>query len=182
MLEISKRARPLALTCVVALGLGACGGSIKFSDGTAIAIRGPAPVVAPPPQKRVEVKRDRIEITEKIQFDFDRATIKPESHSLLDEITKVVADNTQIKLIDVVGHTSSEGADDYNQTLSEQRARAVVEYLTSHGIEAARLAGKGLGESQPIGDNETEATREVNRRVEFLIIEQDLGGEKEGDQ
>jgi len=175
MIKNSRRSGTLAVTCLCALSLGACGGVTKFSDATAIAIRGPAPTpVAPPEQKRVEVKKDRIDIAEKIQFDLDKATIKPESHDLLNEITKVFADNPQIKKVDVVGHTSSEGDDRYNQSLSEKRAASVVEYLTSHGIDASRLSSLGMGENQPLSDNKTEAKREVNRRVEFLIVEQDL--------
>ncbi len=166
-----------ALGCALAFGLSACGGVTKFNDTTAIAVRGPAVEAPPPPPakpKRVEIKLDRIEITEKIQFDLDQATIKPESHDLLDEITKVFIDNPQIKKVDIIGHTSDEGADNYNKTLSEQRAKAVVAYLTSHGVAAARLTSKGMGESQPIGDNKTQDGKEMNRRVEFLIVEQDL--------
>ncbi len=184
MRKIQRRGARLAFGCAVALGLGACGGVTKFSDTTAIAVNGPAPEppalpIGPIKLKRVEIKKDRIEISEKIQFDLAMATIKSESHDLLDEITKVFADNPQIKKVDIIGHTSDEGADKYNQTLSEQRAKAVVAYLTTHGIDAARLTSKGMGESQPIGDNKTEEGKEMNRRVEFLIVEQDLGGTKE---
>lgn len=182
MLQNQRHATRLVLGCAIALGLSACGGVTKFSDTTAIAVNGPAPaappMVIPPPAaiipKRVQVLKDRIEITEKIQFDLDKATIKSESNDLLDEITKVFADNPQIKKVDIIGHTSDEGADKYNKTLSEKRAKAVVEYLTSHGIDASRLTAKGMGESKPIGDNKTEEGKEMNRRVEFLIIEQDL--------
>jgi OOP family OmpA-OmpF porin len=169
----------------VALGLCACGGVTKFSDTTAITVKSRAPgpgaismaVAAKIP--RVKVMQDRIEITEKIQFDLDQATIKSESHDLLDEITKVFLDNPQITKVDIVGHTSDEGADKYNKTLSEKRAKAVVEYLSSHGVDAARMTSKGMGETRPIADNKTEEGKEMNRRVEFLIVEQKLAAAKE---
>lgn len=161
---------------VLLSALSGCGGVIKFSDSTAFAIRGPAPVVAEAP-KRVEVKADRIEITEKIQFELDKADIKSESHGLLNEIVQVLRDNPQITKVDVNGHTDSDGDDNYNQGLSDRRAKSVVAYLTGHGIDASRLMSKGFGESKPIADNATSAGKEQNRRVEFLIVEQQ-GSEK----
>ncbi len=167
--------RNLRRTLLMATALGAltgCGGVIKFSDSSAFNVRGPAPVVAEAP-KRVEVKADHLEITEKIQFELDRADIKSESHGLLDEIVQVLREHPQIKKVDVNGHTDSDGADNYNQDLSDRRAKSVVAYLTGHGIDAARLTSKGFGESKPIADNGTSAGKEQNRRVEFLITEQD---------
>lgn len=170
--------RPRWSTSIAAVALlsalSGCGGVIKFSDSTAFAIRGPAPVVAEAP-KRVEVKADRIEITEKIQFELDKADIKSESHGLLDEIVQVLRENPQITKVDVNGHTDSDGDDKYNQGLSDRRAKAVVTYLTGHGIDASRLSSKGFGESKPIADNATAAGKEQNRRVEFLIVEQQTG-------
>ena len=166
--------RALALTASLgaALALSGCGGVMKFSDSTPISITGPAPEEPPPPPKRVEVKQDRIEINEKIQFELDKAVIRPESHNLLDEVVEVLRENVQLKKVDIIGHTSDEGADTYNQQLSEKRAKAVMEYLTSHGIDTKRLTAKGMGESEPIADNATERGKEKNRRVEFLIVEQ----------
>jgi len=162
-----------ALLALAVLGaLGGCGGVTKIADTTPIGIRGPTPAVAEIP-KRVEVKADRIELSEKIQFALDKADIMSESHGLLDEIVQVMRDHPQIKKVDVNGHTDSDGADHYNQELSDRRAKSVVAYLTSHGIDAARLEGKGFGEAQPIADNATAAGKEKNRRVEFLIVEQD---------
>jgi len=71
--------------------------------------------------------------------------------------------------VQVEGHASSEGGDDHNQTLSEQRAEAVLDYLVTHGIDKGRLASKGFGSSVPIDTNETVAGRENNRRVEFVV-------------
>jgi outer membrane protein OmpA-like peptidoglycan-associated protein len=180
----SQRSAPMrgARACTLTLGalllsaVPACGGTIKFSDAKPIAVRGPAPPapVEPAKPKRVEVTVDHIEITEKIQFDLDKATIKSESHSLLNEIAQVLRDNAQIRKVEIIGHTDGDGAEKYNQDLSERRAKAVLEYLTGPGgIASGRLTSKGMGKSAPIADNNTMAGKEKNRRVEFLIVEQD---------
>ena len=72
--------------------------------------------------------------------------------------------------IEVAGHTDAHGSVEYNQRLSENRARAVVEYLVSHGIDPHRLTFKGYGKSRPIDTNTTDEGRSRNRRVEFLIL------------
>ena len=162
--------------CAVAWG---CGGTMQFSDTSSLIVAGeppkpPEPEPPPPPEpKRVEVTADKIVITEKIQFDFNKATIKPESHGLLDEIVAVIRDNSHIRKIAIEGHTDSDGSDSYNLKLSDDRAKAVQAYLVQHGIEAGRLGAKGFGETKPVGDNATDAGKEQNRRVEFLITEQD---------
>jgi OOP family OmpA-OmpF porin len=166
--------------------LGACTHTLVFSDTSPIVITGNPPAPPPPPKpvepppkpaeppapKRVEVKQDRIEILEKIQFETNKAVIKPESSSLLDEITNVVQQNQQIQRLSIEGHTDSTGADKHNQMLSEQRAAAVKDYLMQHGVAAERLSSKGWGKTKPIGDNSTATGREENRRVEFVIVEQ----------
>jgi outer membrane protein OmpA-like peptidoglycan-associated protein len=73
--------------------------------------------------------------------------------------------------IEIGGHTDNVGADDANLLLSENRAKAVVEYVVSKGIEASRVSAKGYGETVPIGDNTTDQGRAKNRRTEFKIIE-----------
>jgi outer membrane protein OmpA-like peptidoglycan-associated protein len=165
---------PLMLANVALAMSGGCGGVVKFEDTTPIAIASAAPP-APPP--RVEVKADRIEINEKIQFELDKANIMEASHSLLNEITAVLAQHTEIKKVDILGHTDSDGSDAYNQDLSDRRAKAVMQYLVGHGIDQARLTAKGLGESKPIASNDTAAGKEKNRRVEFLIVEQEGGAQ-----
>ena len=148
-----------------------------FADAEGIAINGTPPVVeAPPPepQKRVEVRDNQIVINEKVQFEYNSAKILEVSHSLLDEVAKVIKEHPQIKRIEVQGHASAEGSDDYNMKLSDKRAKAVMKYLTGKaGIDKAMLQAKGMGETVPIADNETEDGKEKNRRVEFHILEQD---------
>lgn len=167
----------LALAACTAIG---CGGTMAFADTSSIVVvgEGPPPPEPPPPPpppepKRVEVTADKIVIKEKIQFDFDKTTIKPESNGLLDEITQVIKDNPRITKISIEGHTDGDGSDKYNIKLSDGRAKSVMEYLTTHGVEAGRLTAKGYGESKPLASNDTPEGKEANRRVEFLIVEQE---------
>jgi outer membrane protein OmpA-like peptidoglycan-associated protein len=165
----------------IALGMAqwGCGGSMQFSDTSSLVVVGeppkpPEPEPPPPPKpKRVEVTEDKIVITEKIQFDFNKATIKPESNALLDELVAVIRDNPHIKKLAIEGHTDGDGSDGYNLKLSDDRAKSVQAYFVEHGIEADRLSAKGYGETKPLGDNATDAGKEQNRRVEFLITAQD---------
>jgi len=131
-----------------------------------------APPVPAPEPKRVEVLQQQIAIHEQIQFETNQAAIKPESHSLLDEIVKVVRETPQIKSLSIEGHTDSTGNAAHNQQLSEQRAAAVHDYLLQHGISTERLSSKGWGQTRPIADNASPAGREQNRRVEFVILDQ----------
>jgi OOP family OmpA-OmpF porin len=170
---------------LAAVGLVGCSGEIAFQDKAAVAILGdlpPPPPPPPPPKKeeppppppRVEVRDNKIEITEKVQFDHAKATIKPESHSLLDEIVDVVKKNPHIKKIAIEGHASADGNAAFNRRLSDGRAKAVMQYLVEHGIDAAALTAKGFGPDKPLTTNDTEEGREKNRRVEFNIVEQDV--------
>jgi outer membrane protein OmpA-like peptidoglycan-associated protein len=173
-----------ALTTLAGCALAAaCSGTLAFSDTSPLQIVGtppplpeppPPPPPPPPPEpKRVEVTQDQIVIREKIQFETGKAVIKPESFGLVDEITAAVRDTAAIKKLSIEGHTDDVGSDKYNQKLSDQRASAVRTYLIEKGIEAGRLVSKGWGEAKPIGDNTTEEGREQNRRVEFIIVEQE---------
>lgn len=155
----------------------ACGGAVQFQGEEPIRIAvaptpPPEPEPAPEP-KRVTVTADQIEITEKIHFETAQATIAADSHSLLDEIAQVLKDNPQIKKVSIQGHTDADGGAESNKQLSEARAQAVMNYLVQHGVGAVRLESKGFGEDNPIADNNTAAGKEQNRRVEFLILEQE---------
>lgn len=164
----------------------ACGGSVIFQGDNAIAIRGgsapaqpaPTPPAPAPAEARVEVKDNKIVINEKIQFDLAKATIKEVSHSLLNEVAKVIKEHSHIKKISIEGHASAEGGAELNQRLSEARAKAVMAYLVAHGIDKNMLSAKGFGISKPIDSNDTEQGREKNRRVEFNIVEQEVTKKK----
>lgn len=121
----------------------------------------------------VEVIRDGDELALRmpagITFAFDRFDIQPQFRPTLDEVADTLRDYPST-LIDVYGHTDDVGSDDYNQRLSENRAISVADYLSSHGVESARIATRGFGETQPIESNGSEAGRAANRRVEIRIV------------
>lgn len=154
--------------------LTGCGGMTSFADTTPIVLASPVPPPAPVVETpRVEVQRDRIVINEKIQFAIDKAEILPESHGLLNEVVGALREHSDIKKLDIIGHTDDDGDEKYNLSLSERRAKAVMSYLIAQGIDGSRLFAKGLGETQPVADNTSFSGREQNRRVEFLILEQE---------
>ncbi|MBW0144173.1 OmpA family protein [Sphingomicrobium clamense] len=103
-----------------------------------------------------------------ITFAFDSYAVQPEFQGTLNEIASTL-NAYESTYIDVMGHTDSTGSDAYNQTLSERRAQAVANYLTAQGVNRARIATQGYGESSPIADNSTEAGRQQNRRVEIRV-------------
>jgi len=105
-----------------------------------------------------------------IFFDFDKATLRPESTNELERLIKLLNDNPTIK-IELGSHTDSKGSDDYNMKLSDNRSKSVVSYLIDHGIAATRLVAKGYGETKPIDTNDTDEGRQNNRRTEFKILE-----------
>lgn len=104
-----------------------------------------------------------------VNFDFDKATLRPDAVVILDEAVAVLQKYPQLR-VEVAGHTDSKGKDAYNQKLSERRAQAVYDYLTGKGIDASRLVGpNGYGETRPIDTNDTEEGRANNRRTELNV-------------
>jgi outer membrane protein OmpA-like peptidoglycan-associated protein len=101
-----------------------------------------------------------------VLFDFNKSTLQPLSEPVLQQIDSLLTKDATLK-VEIQGHTDNVGNDAYNQTLSEARARAVVAWLTQHGVAAARLTAKGYGKTMPIADNGTDAGRAKNRRVEI---------------
>ena len=104
-----------------------------------------------------------------VLFDFDKSEIKPEACPLLDEVAIILDTNPEIKG-EIRGHTDSIGPAEYNQKLSEKRAKAVEKYLENKGIDPSRFTSKGYGASQPIATNETLEGRQENRRVELVRV------------
>ena len=108
-------------------------------------------------------------ILHNIFFDYDKAILLQQSYNELHNLLTILNDHPTMK-IEVCGHTDAHGSVEYNLRLSENRARAVVDYLVSHGIDPHRLSFKGYGKSRPIDTNTTDEGRSRNRRVEFLIL------------
>jgi outer membrane protein OmpA-like peptidoglycan-associated protein len=134
----------------------------------------------PPGKDRIKmpsVKLKKIEagkniVLNNIFFDFDKATLRPDSKPELDRVAKVLKDNPSMK-IEISGHTDSKGSATYNLKLSESRAKSVVDYLIENGIDKTKLTYKGYGFIKPIASNETEEGRQRNRRTEFKVLEID---------
>lgn len=108
-------------------------------------------------------------ILNNIFFAYDSDEILPTSRPSLDNAVNTLLDNPGI-CVEISGHTSTEGSDDYNLELSRKRAKAVVEYLIRRGISAERLSWKGYGETKPLNDNSTDELKQKNRRVEFKVL------------
>jgi OOP family OmpA-OmpF porin len=105
-----------------------------------------------------------------VYFDTDKASIRPESLSILREVADRLADRPNVR-VRVIGHTDSRNTAAYNMDLSQRRAESVVSFLIDQGISADRLVAVGRGESEPIASNKTEEGRAQNRRVEYRVIE-----------
>jgi outer membrane protein OmpA-like peptidoglycan-associated protein len=119
------------------------------------------------------VQGDRITITEKVLFETGKATIRPESFGLLDDVVAAMRSTPQIRSVEIAGHTDNVGNARLNLGLSDRRATAVKDYLLRKGIDRDRLTSRGYGMDQPIDSNLTDTGRERNRRVEFRIVAQD---------
>ncbi len=130
--------------------------NFKITDGASMYMTG---------QKFTDAKI----VTHGINFDVDKATIKPESMGTLNMIVQVMKANTDLKF-EVDGHTDNTGTADHNLTLSQLRADAVKAQLITMGIDPSRLSSKGFGDTKPIADNSTFEGKANNRRVEFVKI------------
>lgn len=119
------------------------------------------------------VELDKIEVGKKITlknifFDFDKSTLKKESHFELNRVAQFMRENPTVKIM-LCGHTDYKGTKEYNMTLSNDRAKAAYDYLVKKGVPPTRLQYKGFGAEQPIADNKTDEGRALNRRTEILI-------------
>ncbi len=110
-----------------------------------------------------------LDMPSELTFAVGSANIEPNFRATLDKVASTLGQYEKT-YVDVMGHTDSTGTDDFNQGLSERRASSVAGYLGSRGIQQARLATKGYGESQPVASNTTEDGRAANRRVEIRLV------------
>lgn len=105
-----------------------------------------------------------------VLFDTNKAQLKPGAERSLDRLADFLKANPGHK-VQIEGHTDSRGSDEYNRDLSERRADAVKQEMTRRGVPSDTIVSKGLGEDQPIASNSTAAGRQLNRRVEFVILQ-----------
>ncbi|MES2589592.1 MAG: OmpA family protein [Bacteroidota bacterium] len=115
------------------------------------------------------IKADAIIRLNNIFFETGKAVLLPTSQNELDRLITILKENP-VMVIEIRGHTDNDGGTEFNQTLSQNRAKSVVEYLISKGIDTKRLSSKGFGEKAPTSTNDTKEGKALNRRVEFKII------------
>lgn len=151
------------------------GVKIRFSFGRVSprAKKARSPKVKPvkEPEKPVVpegIQRTMIRLSNTL-FAFDKFNLSSEARVMLDEVAAWLKQNPELK-VEIGGHTDDRGSDEYNQRLSENRAKSVYDYFVQSGVDASRLSYKGYGESRPIATNETEEGRQANRRVELQIV------------
>jgi outer membrane protein OmpA-like peptidoglycan-associated protein len=118
------------------------------------------------PEIKAEQKKILNEATKYINFDFNKATLKPSSNARLDQMVQIMNEYPDYSL-SIAGHTDNVGNDDYNLRLSYERAASARKYMLDHGIPAERIEARGYGETKPIADNKTKAGQALNRRVDF---------------
>lgn len=141
---------------------------LEIADGAEVSLDF---ALVPEPKKRtVSLKEDKIELLQPVRFSDGKAQLAPESFLLLQQVVDAFA-RGNVKRMRVEGHTDNKGAPEANLKLSQERANAVAEYLASLGIDRSRLEATGFGSTRPIAPNLTARGRELNRRVDFVIIE-----------
>jgi len=115
------------------------------------------------------IEANAMVILKNIFFDVNKYDLKSESQVELDQVVQLMKENATIK-IEISGHTDNIGKPADNLKLSENRAKAVIAYLTAKGIDASRLSSKGIGDAKPIADNKTDQGRAKNRRTELKVV------------
>ena len=129
----------------------------------------PAAAPAAAPKPAAAPVTEKITLSSDVLFDFDKAIVKPEGKTKLDDLVgKLKAVNLEV--IIAIGHTDGVGSNAYNQKLSVRRANAVKAYFVSKGIPANRIYTEGKGETSPIASNKTKEGRQKNRRVEIEVV------------
>jgi OOP family OmpA-OmpF porin len=129
---------------------------------------GPPSNAGCPEKKYITITQEKIELKRQVQFATAKAKINPDSFDLLDEVVDILKKNVTIN-IRIEGHTDNKGNAKKNIKLSQDRAKAVYDYLVTHGIDAGRLSSEGYGQTCPIADNKTVEGREKNRRTDFFL-------------
>jgi len=110
-------------------------------------------------------------VLEGLRFDANRGELLPESFPELDRAVSILKNKWGVTRVEVGGHTDGRGSDALNLALSQRRAESVRQYLVAQGLSPDRLIARGYGKSQPVADNESQAGRARNRRVELISID-----------
>ena len=163
-----------------ATAVAECDGALK-----PVVVAAPAPVAAPEPAPAPVApaapapvapaaiapvpSSEKVTYAADAFFDFDKAILKPEAKTKLDDLVSKTKE-INLEVIIAVGHTDGVGTDAYNDKLSVKRAESIKTYLTSKGLEANRVYTEGKGKKQPVADNKTAEGRAKNRRVEIEVV------------
>jgi OOP family OmpA-OmpF porin len=131
----------------------------------------PPPPAAEPKKSDVSMKDGRLSIPGNIVYETAKAVIKPESEPTLNALKDFMEQNAAFTRIRIEGHTDNVGKSADNLKLSQDRAMAVIKWLSDHGVNKDRLLAVGFGDGRPIKDNSTEDGRAQNRRTEFHLAE-----------
>ena len=148
-----------------------CDGAIKAPERVTITLTQiPAPTAAPqPPAPVARAVAIKATFAADALFDFDRAELRAEARTKLQELA-VRLQRYNVEVVIVVGHTDSVGTDAYNMKLGDRRAQAVKNFLVAQGMEHNRIYTESKGEKQPVADNKTKEGRAKNRRVEIEVV------------
>ncbi len=119
---------------------------------------------------KIKLEEGKVVQLKDIYFEHDKSELMPRSYVELRKLLKVMNENPGLAIL-VCGHTDNTGEMNYNRVLSEKRAQSVVNYLVTNGIHPNRTKAKGCGSSQPIAPNSSEKGRQLNRRVEFTVLQ-----------
>ncbi|MBA2250013.1 MAG: OmpA family protein [Chitinophagaceae bacterium] len=146
-----------------------------FKDSTSynvldIPALGPNSYYKTPFNVNIEFDPPKTFVLDNVEFDFGKATLRPEAYKTLDDLVDYLNRKTN-EHIELGGHTDNVGSEPKNKILSLERAKSIVAYLVSKGISNDRLLAKGYGSMEPIEENTTEAGRQKNRRTEVKILE-----------
>lgn len=126
------------------------------------------PPAAARPPATVELSGGQIQLSEPVVFETGTATLAADSDGILGAVAELLVAKPDLTLVRIEGHSDAQGADEFNQRMSEQRALAIAHWLAAHGVECQRLIPVGFGETKPVADNATAEGRAQNRRMDFF--------------
>jgi outer membrane protein OmpA-like peptidoglycan-associated protein len=183
VIPIDEDGNPIDEESMAALRLSD-GARNTFTTGQTIMLPGPDSYVffpeCPEEPTLVVIEGDKIILMEPVYFDFNKSDIRfPESFNVLAALVKTLGDNQDLILVEAGGHTDERGSDEFNEGLSQRRMNAVVDWLVEHGVARDRLFAIGYGERELLNDDcdsspgnmSSEDCHQLNRRVEFTILE-----------